>query len=125
MVTFIGGAPAIGVPEMAITYFGPPDRNFSKHIAKIAFFITTTPLTQGVGQLFWMPFILRYGRRPAAVLSCLLFTLTTIWCGVATSYSSELAARILTGFVSGAFECLTPVVATDLFFLHERGAVMA
>jgi MFS family permease len=125
MVTFLGAGPAIAIPEMTITFFGPPSRDFSAHIAKIAFFITTTPFTQGVGQLLWMPAIIKYGRRPVIVISFTLFTLTSVWCGVATSYASELAARILMGFAAGAIECAAPLIVADLFFLHERGTMMS
>ncbi len=125
MVTLLGAGPAIGIPEMTITFFGPPGRDFSKHIAQVAYFITSTPLTQGLGQLLWMPCIIKYGRRPVIVVSFSLFMLTAIWCGVATSYASELAARILMGFAAGASECATPLIVADIFFLHERGTMMA
>lgn len=125
MVTWLGAGPAIAIPEMTITFFGPPGRDFASKISKVAFFITTTPLTQGLGQILWMPVILKYGRRPVIIISFLLFTLTSVWCSVATSYASELAARILMGFAAGAIECAGPLMVADLFFLHERGTVMA
>lgn len=107
------------------TFFGPPGPDLSGNIAKAAYFFTSTALLQGMGNLVWMPFIVKCGRRPAYVLSYVLYTACAAWAGGATSYGSELAARILMGFASGAAECLAPLTISDIFFLHERGTIMA
>jgi MFS family permease len=72
-----------------------------------------------------MPFINKFGRRPAYVLAFTCYTACAIWAGVATSYGSELGSRILIGFFAGAGECLAPLTIADIWFLHERGQVMA
>jgi MFS family permease len=99
--------------------------DFASKIAHVAYFFTTTALLQGMGNLVWMPVIVKYGRRPAYVSAFILYTAVAAWAGGATSYGSELAARIIMGFASGAAECLAPLTIADLFFLHERGLVMA
>jgi MFS family permease len=124
MCTFLAGGPGIAIPEMTITYFGPPGRYFAQDIAKVAYFLTVMPLTQGVGELFWMPLTVKYGRRPIYVASFALYTVTSLWAGFSPSYSSELAARIIMGCASGAAECLAPLTITDVFFLHQRGTMM-
>ena len=72
-----------------------------------------------------MPFINKFGRRPAYVISFACYTVCSIWAGVAKSYGSELAARIVLGFMAGSGECLAPLTISDIWFLHERGSVMA
>lgn len=79
----------------------------------------------GVGILFWMPIIVKYGRRPVYIFCYGTYTACNIWAGVAKSYRSELAARILVGFFSSAGLAVAPLTIADLFFLHERGAIMA
>lgn len=111
--------------DITTDFFGPPGPDFAKHIAKAAYFFTTTALLQGTGNLMWMPLIVKFGRRPAYVGSFTLYVATAAWAGGATTYGSELAARILMGLASGAAECLAPLTISDLFFLHERGTVMA
>ena len=123
MNSFMAAGPAIALIEQTITFTGPPGRYFSQNIVKVAYFITTSPLMQGVFELFWMPFIVKYGRRPVYVFSFALFTATSIWCSVANSYGNELAARIILGVASGAGECLAPLIIADIFFLHQRGTV--
>ncbi|CRG88992.1 putative transporter mfc1 [Talaromyces islandicus] len=122
---FLAAGPTVAIVETTVDFFGPEGPNFSAQVSKVAFFYTTTALTQGVGMLFWMPLIVKYGRRPIYVISFILYFATGIWSGFAKKYSVELAGRIIMGFAAGAGECLGPLTIADLFFLHERGTVMA
>jgi MFS family permease len=98
--------------------------NFVSDISKTAYFFTTTALMQGMGTLFWMPLIVKYGRRPVYVSSFVLYTACAVWAGASTTYRSELASRIVMGVAAGAAEVLAPLTISDIFFLHERGAIM-
>ncbi|OAA68002.1 Major facilitator superfamily domain, general substrate transporter [Niveomyces insectorum RCEF 264] len=77
-------------------------------------------LTLGLGNLFWIPLALKYGKRPVLVISSLLFFVTCIWAAKAQSYGSLLASRLVTGFAGSASEAMGPAVVADLYFLHER-----
>ncbi|KAG5806262.1 hypothetical protein H9Q74_009001 [Fusarium xylarioides] len=124
LTNFVAAGPSVVMIDMAIDYFGAgPDLPDS--ISKISYFITATTLLQGMGNLIWMPLVVKFGRRPVYVISFVLFTATTFWAGGASTYDSTLAARILLGFSSGAAECLAPLTISDIFFLHERGTIMA
>jgi len=125
LCTFMTAGPSVAILQMTITFFGPPGRNLLLQISKVAYFLTAAPLLQGVGNLFWMPLIIKYGRRPVYLVNFTLYTISLVWCAVAKSYGSELAARLALGFSSGVMECLSPVTITDIFFVHERGAIMA
>ncbi|KAF5600898.1 transcription factor Pig1p [Fusarium pseudoanthophilum] len=122
---FLAAGPSVAIVSITESYFGPPGPDFSAKVSKIAYFFTTTALLQGMGNLIWMPFVAKYGRRPTYVLSFIMYTAVAAWAGGATTYGSALAARILMGFASGVAECLAPLTISDLFFLHERGAAMA
>ncbi|ENH66404.1 hypothetical protein FOC1_g10002430 [Fusarium oxysporum f. sp. cubense race 1] len=122
---FLAAGPSVAIVSTTESFFGPPGSDFDDKVAKIAYFFTTTALLQGMGNLIWMPFVTKYGRRPIYVASFILYTAFAAWAGGATTYGSALAARILMGFASGVAECLAPLTISDLFFLHERGAVMA
>jgi MFS family permease len=125
LCTFMTAGPSVAILEMTITFFGPPGRHLLLQISKVAYFLTAATLMQGVGNLFWMPLIIKYGRRPVYLGSFTLYTISTVWCSVANSYGNELAARLVLGFSSGVMECLAPLTITDIFFVHERGAIMA
>lgn len=122
---FLAAGPSVAIVSTTESFFGPPGPDFSAKVSKIAYFFTTTALLQGMGNLIWMPFVAKYGRRPTYVLSFIMYTAVAAWAGGATTYGSALAARILMGFASGVAECLAPLTISDLFFLHERGAAMA
>jgi MFS family permease len=122
---FLAAGPSVAIVEIAITFFGPPGPLFNSAVAKVSYFLTTTSLLQGVGNLFWMPLILKYGRRPVYISSFVGYTVCAIWAGVAQSYTNELVARIVMGFFAGSGECLGPLTIADIFFLHQRGTMMA
>lgn len=48
-----------------------------------------------------------------------------VWSVAATSFSSLLAARCVQGFASAAGESIVPEIAADIFFLHQRAAMMS
>ncbi|RMD45116.1 hypothetical protein DV735_g69, partial [Chaetothyriales sp. CBS 134920] len=124
---FLAAGPTVAILETTIDFTGvlPTSPTFPGAISRVAYFFTTTALLQGTGNLLWMPFIVKYGRRPAYVISFICYTVTAIWAGVAKTYGNELAARIFMGFFAGAGECLAPLTISDIFFLHERGLYMA
>lgn len=121
---FLAAGPTVAIVNITNDFFHGPASDFASNIAKTSYFFTTSALLQGLGNLVWMPAIVKYGRRPVYVISFLLYTVTAAWAGASTSYGSELAARIWMGFSSGAAECLAPLTIADCFFLHERGTIM-
>jgi len=122
---FLAAGPSTSIVQMTVDFFGPPGPSFEGNIAKVAYFFTTTALLQGLGNLIWMPLIVKYGRRPSYLISYTGYTACAIWSGTAKSYSAELASRILLGFFSGSAECIAPLTIVDMWFLHERGLWMA
>lgn len=122
---FLAAGPSVALISITTDFFGPPGPDLSGNIAKVAYFFTSTALLQGMSNLMWMPLIAKFGRRPIYVVSFALYTAFSAWAGGATSYNSSLGARIMMGFASGAAECLAPLTISDLFFLHERGTIMA
>ncbi|KAL0259835.1 hypothetical protein SLS55_005575 [Diplodia seriata] len=122
---FLAAGPTVSMVEVTTDFFGPPGPTFEANIAKASYFFTSTALLQGMSNLIWMPLIVKYGRRPIYVTSFILYTACAAWAGGATTYGSELAARIIMGAAAGASETLAPLTISDIFFLHERGSIMA
>jgi MFS family permease len=65
-----------------------------------------------------------FGRRPILIVSLVFLLLTSIWCGLADSFGSLLAARALQGASSGPVYTFAPEITGDVFFHHERGRAM-
>ncbi|KAJ4252321.1 hypothetical protein NW762_010919 [Fusarium torreyae] len=122
---FLAAGPTVAILDTTTDFFGPAGPDLDDNIAKIAYFFTTTALLQGLSNLTWMPLMAKFGRRPIYFISFTLYTAFSAWAGGANTYGSALAARIMMGAASGAAECLAPLTISDLFFAHERGAIMA
>jgi MFS family permease len=112
------------IPNMAISLYGPPGPDFLDHIGKTAYLFSVPAMTMGVSNLFWIPLTIKYGRRPIYLASYMILTASLVWTSRATSYASIMAARVVTGLGAGAVEVLVPLTVADIFFLHERGAMM-
>lgn len=125
MCTFLAAGPTVALVQIAMDFNGGPTANLATAIPQVAFFFTVSALTQGTGNLIWQPLINKYGKRPLYIISFSGYLVTAIWSGMTTGYMSELVARTLLGFFSGAGECLGPGTISDVFFLHERATAMA
>lgn len=125
-VNFVAAGPAVAIEQITIEFYGPGKNPsaFLANLSKVAYIQTVCSLMIGVGNLIWVPLAIKYGRRPVYIAAFLLMTGSNIWGGCATSFPSELAARIVYGVAGAAPEIVATLVLTDLFFLHQRGAVM-
>ena len=59
------------------------------------------------------------------VISFLLYAAMSAWAASAKTYGSMVAARTLMGFTAGSAEVLGPLTIADIFFVHQRGTMMA
>ena len=115
LCNFLAAGPSVAIVQITVDFFGPPGPSFMANIAKIAYFFTATSLLQGMGNLIWMPLIIKYGRRPAYIFSFVGYTACAIWSGVLKLYGSELASRVLLGFFAGSGECIAPMSIVDIW----------
>ncbi|KAI3544740.1 hypothetical protein CABS01_03026 [Colletotrichum abscissum] len=128
MCNFLAAGPSIALLDTALEFFPAAATDtdvLSLAIARTAYFFTTTALLQGVGNFFWVPLANKFGRRPVYVASYSIYFACTIWLIFDHSYGGFLAGRILMGFGAGAAETIAPISIADVFFLHERGTIMA
>jgi len=72
-----------------------------------------------------VPMANKFGRRPVYILSYAIYLACAIWLLFEYSYGGFLAGRLILGFGSGAAETIAPITISDIFFLHERGTIMA
>src|SRR5690606_21160390 len=66
----------------------------------------------------------RFDRKKLLLFFYTGFILGTAWCGLANSFESLLAARIVTGLFGGVIGSVVLAIATDLFAPEQRGRVM-
>ncbi|AEO67469.1 uncharacterized protein THITE_2051832 [Thermothielavioides terrestris NRRL 8126] len=96
-----------------------------KSFSDLSYLIAVSSLLLGSSNIWWVPLSNWAGRRPVLLLATLLMTLCTVWCAVAKSFGSLLAARILQAAGGGAADSVAPALIGDMYFVHERGRAMA
>ncbi|KAI0486452.1 major facilitator superfamily domain-containing protein [Xylaria cf. heliscus] len=120
---FLAAGPTVAIVETARDFF--PKTHPNKSVARVAYFFTSTALVQGTGNFLWVPLTNKFGRRPVYLISYAIYLAAAIWLIYERHFHRFLIGRILLGFGSGAAETLAPITIADIFFLHERGAIMA
>ncbi|CAG8090507.1 unnamed protein product [Penicillium salamii] len=122
----ISAGPSVPIMNMVHDLFDatPTNPKYPTLVAKVSYFFSGMVFLQSMSNLFYMPVIIKYGRRPVYIVSLLVFGACSLWAGLAKSYPSELAARLALGFAGGSADSLAPLTITDIFFLHERGFIM-
>ncbi|EON61504.1 hypothetical protein W97_00719 [Coniosporium apollinis CBS 100218] len=101
----------------------PLSEHFGQSLQKLTYSNGATLICQGVATTVWMPFAVKYGRRPVYLLSNLLMGVACIWLGVASTktYTPFLIGRAFLGIFEAPIESIVPSTITDVFFLHDRG----
>ncbi|KAJ9614977.1 hypothetical protein H2200_001051 [Cladophialophora chaetospira] len=110
---FVGGfAPALY--ELSV--------EFNQSLTKTTGLILWALFISGIGNFFWVPLGVYFGKRPIFVLSAFILFVSTIWCAVSNTFGSILASRIVGAFAGSSTEALAVAMIDDIFYLHERGS---
>lgn len=96
---------------------------FDKSLQELTYANGATLVCQGVFTIIWMPFAVKYGRRPVYLFSNLLMGVACIWLGICSTktYTPFIIGRAALGAFEAPIESIVPATIADTFFLHERG----
>ncbi|HEX7983143.1 MAG TPA: MFS transporter [Duganella sp.] len=86
--------------------------------------VSAYAFSAGASGLLTAGFADRYDRKKLLLFFYTGFILGTVWCGLAQSFESLLAARVVTGLFGGVIGSIVLAIATDLFAPQMRGRVM-
>ncbi|GMG02085.1 unnamed protein product [Aspergillus oryzae] len=75
----------------------------------------------GLGNVFWVPLMRVFGKRPVYLLSMLSLAMMNVWSSRASSYGELLASRTLSGFAAAAADATVPAVVSDMIPPQDRG----
>lgn len=103
---------AILIEKLSIT---PPE--FGRVVSAYAF-------SAGVSGILAAGFADRFDRKKLLLFFYAGFVVGTFLCGIASSYTSLLVARIVTGVFAGVISSIAYAIIADLFPLSLRGRVM-
>ncbi|WP_426114571.1 MFS transporter [Massilia sp. PWRC2] len=93
--------------------------------ARFGMIVSAYAFSAGISGLLAAGFADRFDRKKFLLFFYVGFLAGTLWCGLAQSFHSLLAARIVTGLFGGVIGSVVLAIATDLFAPALRGRVMA
>jgi predicted MFS family arabinose efflux permease len=86
--------------------------------------VSAYAFSAGAAGLLTAGFADRFDRKKLLLFFYAGFLLGTFCCGIAPSYGTLLAARIITGLFGGVIGSIAMAISADLFALEVRGRVM-
>lgn len=93
---------------------------FNMSVADTSQSISGGIFLQGVGGLFAVPLIQRFGRLPVLFWSQFLAALCILGAALCTTYGGHTAFRTLQGLVNTAPQVVGMSFVHDMFFFHQR-----
>ncbi|CAI7596690.1 unnamed protein product [Penicillium palitans] len=119
MGAITGPIMAAGMMQLSVT--------FGKSLQELTYANGACLINQGVWNFVWMPFAVKYGRRPVYIFSNLFMAIACVWLAVASTktYTAFLVGRAFLGAFQAPIESIVPSTVTDMFFLHNRGELIA
>jgi predicted MFS family arabinose efflux permease len=87
--------------------------------------VTWPAFYMGIGNLLAIPVAHAVGRRPVYLLSTIVLSFGCLWCSYSGSLDSHIAGRNVMSIAAGQAEALCPIIVQEIFYLHERGHVVA
>lgn len=76
-----------------------------------------------VGCVIFIPFALKFGRRPVYIISTFITFGMAIWQAALHTYGEMLATQVISGLSGAVSETLVQMTVADVFFVHQRGTM--
>lgn len=87
--------------------------------------VASYAISAGVSGLLTAGFADRFDRKKLLLFFYVGFIVGTLFCGLATSLETLIAARIITGIFGGVIGSISMAIVVDKFDISQRGRVMA
>jgi len=87
--------------------------------------VSAYAISAGISGFLAAGFADKFDRKKLLLFFYVGFILGTFFCGVANSYETLFAARIITGIFGGVIGSISMAIVTDVFNIQQRGRVMA
>ena len=86
--------------------------------------VSAYAISAGISGILAAGFADKFDRKKLLLFFYVGFILGTVFCGMANSYETLFAARIVTGIFGGVIGSISMAIITDVFSLQQRGRVM-
>lgn len=75
------------------------------------------------GVILFMPFALKFGRRPAYILSTILQVGVSVWASKIHTVADLMLINAFNCFLGSLAEAVVQMTIADMFFVHRRGVM--
>lgn len=99
-------------------------KSMDMHASSFGIVVSAYAFSAGVSGLLTAGFADKYDRKKLLLFFYTGFIIGTIFCGIAHTFYTLVAARIITGLFGGVIGSISMAIITDLFALEKRGRVM-
>ena len=99
-------------------------RLFGISDAQFGLLVSAYTLAGGLSGLLASAYIDRFDRKRLMLVMYGLFALSTLACGIATSYGALMAARVAAGVFGGVLSSLSQTIVGDVIPFERRGRAM-
>ncbi len=86
--------------------------------------VSSYAFSAGISGLLTAGFADKFDRKKLLLFFYIGFIIGTLFCGLAPTYETLVAARIFTGIFGGVIGSISMAIITDIFTLKQRGRVM-
>ena len=94
---------------------------FGISLAEFGLLVSAYTVAAGMSGLFATTFVDRFDRRRLLLWLYVMFTLTTVACGLAPTYTWLMVARIASGFFGGVLTTMSQTIIGDVIPFARRG----
>lgn len=91
---------------------------------QFGFAVSSYAFSAGISGLLTAGFADKFDRKKLLLFFYIGFITGTLLCGITTSYTMLIAARIITGLFGGVIGSISMAIVADLFPIEQRGRVM-
>ncbi len=99
-------------------------KSMNMHASSFGIVVSAYAFSAGISGLLTAGFADKYDRKKLLLFFYTGFIVGTILCGIANTFYTLVAARIITGLFGGVIGSISMAIITDLFALEKRGRVM-
>lgn len=92
--------------------------------AQFGIAVSAYAFSAGIAGILTAGFADKYDRKKLLLFFYIGFIIGTICCGIANTYETLIAARIITGLFGGVIGSISMAIVADIFAIQQRGRVM-
>jgi MFS family permease len=111
--------------DIGFTAWGPLQEELGFSINTLNAAAAVNYAALGVGCLFFIPFVHKYGRRPLYIFSSVLQFASCVWQARTYTTGDIIGSNLVSGLGGAISETIVQITIADMFFVHQHATMNA